>query len=114
MGLLVDPMEGLSDPEPLKVDLREDLLVDPLEGLLDQIPLLQQEGSVERPFREIVLPLDLKMGFRVLEGLQFRPSLQMLHRALSQVWPLRLVLVLVLQMFSCRSWSSLTTPYLAA
>ena len=95
-GRLGGHLEDLMDPEILMEDLMD------LELLM--------EGRLEDP-----MDLELqRMIFLNLKNLRFHPSLRMPHRASSQVLPLRPVLGLVLQMFSWRPWSSLTTPYLAA
>ena len=113
-GRLGGHLEDLMDLEILMEGRLEDLMdpeilmEDRLEDLMD--PELLMEGRLEDP-----MDLELqRMIFLNLKNLRFHPSLRMPHRASSQVLPLRPVLGLVLQMFSWRPWSSLTTPYLAA
>ena len=110
-GLLEGPLE-----ERL-VDRSEGLLEGRSEAPLDQVRLQQAVRSVAltglRIRQGVRLQVQEKVA-RVLMDLRFHPLLRMLRRALTRVLPLRPVLLLVLQMFSCRPWSSLTTPYLAA
>ena len=86
-----------------------------LEGLkVDQTVWQKVDHlAVQWALEKLVL-LVLEFVPRALVGPLFHPLLRMLHRASNRVLPLRPVLLLVLQMFSCRPWSSLTKPYLAA
>ena len=104
----MDRLEGLLDLELPREGRLEDLL----GGLLGQI--LWLKCLVERFDQEFRSLLALEIAFRVLVALRFHPLLRMRHRASNRVLPVQPVLVLVLQMFSCRPWSSLTKPYLAA
>jgi hypothetical protein len=124
-------LEDLKVPVLLKEDRLEDLLEDLKVDLRAQV--LLKAGHLEDRLEDWKVDLkaqvllkaghwDLKMlvllvlefEFQALVDPLFHPLLRMLHRASNRVWPLRLVLLLVLQMFSCRPWSSLTKPYLAA
>jgi hypothetical protein len=108
-GLKVD----LKVPVLLKEGRLEDLLEDLKVDLKAQVLLKAAHLAGHWDLKMLVL-LVLEFEFQALVDPLFHPLLRMLHRASNRVWPLRLVLLLVLQMFSCRPWSSLTKPYLAA
>tara|TARA_B100001173_G_scaffold23770_1_gene18843 strand:+ start:344 stop:790 length:447 start_codon:yes stop_codon:yes gene_type:complete len=120
-GHLADHLEDLKVLWILREGRMGGHLADRLEGLLDLEPL-QQTGCLEAQrgqglLQEVLVFLAQVVQVltaRVLMVLRFHPLLRMLRRASSRVLPLQPVLVLVLQMFSCRPWSSLSTPYLAA
>tara|TARA_B100001769_G_scaffold51643_1_gene37272 strand:- start:75 stop:506 length:432 start_codon:yes stop_codon:yes gene_type:complete len=124
-GHLVD-LRGLRFRlEDLKEGLQEGHLAGRLEGLLGLEPLQQavrSEGLLDLKILQgfqmflLVFLLQLVLVLEVLVpmALRFHPLLRMPHRASIRVLPLQPLPVLVLQMFSCRPWSSLTTPYLAA
>ena len=101
-GLLEDRLEDLKVDSKVQVLLKAGRLEDRLEDL--KVGLRAQ----------VLAFLVLEFVLRALVDPLFHPLLRMLRRASNRVWPLRLVLLLVLQMFSCRPWSSLTMPYLAA
>jgi hypothetical protein len=97
----------------LKAGHLEDRLEDWKADLKAQVLLKVARLAGHWDLKMLVL-LVLEFEFQALVDPLFHPLLRMLHRASNRVWPLRLVLLLVLQMFSCRPWSSLTKPYLAA
>jgi hypothetical protein len=112
-GHLVDCLEVLKVDQT--VSLQAGHLVDCLEVLkVDQTVRLKMGHLAAQWGLKILVLLVLEFVLLPLVSPLSHPSPRMLHRASNQVLPLRPVLLLVLQMFSCRPWSSLTKPYLAA
>ena len=107
-------MEDLKVDSKAQVLLKAGHLEDRLEDLKVDLKaqVLLKAGRLAGHWDLKILVLEFE--FQALVDPLFHPLLRMLHRASNRVWPLRLVLLLVLQMFSCRPWSSLTKPYLAA